>query len=482
MYRNVSLKRNNSIAIVQFIFGSIMAIIFSYCSMGDNMYMPIGIAVCIELLLYYISNRKIYKTLFNFSTLFISVLFVFHFGQLLLLSFFQDIIDEFSFRIVLNYYTDQQNCYALRIMNIAFVSIALGTLVLPKTRIKNDKVITSQSILLLSKKVIWVTFPIKLLIDLLTVFKSFTIGFEPTSMWLQSLPNFIRSFGNISMIGFGLLIVALADRPQKQKRLFMFVLGYLAMLMLSGWRSENVAYLVVFAYLYLSTRQRIKWKNILVYVIAGYFMLCFVQVVADMRESTDRSVAGYSDMLSTMIFGGGMVIFDSMRELGNTGYTAESVLINWLQHFDPSLGKSYFLGLTAILPNITGIAGELTTSAAFAIQLQDYNMVSSDYYNIGGSILGEFFFNFGVVGGVIFAFFIGRIIGWFSVNTRDSIKQRQYFFLIYSIPVMFATLYWVRDSFGHLIRDVVWGILLCIVIMRSSRSIHCHYETNEKNC
>lgn len=456
-------------ALISFIIISILAIINSYQVNKGNPYLPIAISVCIELVAYYIANKTIKLKLFSLSTLFVTLIFLFHFGQLLLIAFFPDVIELFSFRIVVNYFTDTEACYALRIMNIAFVVLAIGTLLPSKwykaTRMSYDNINYFQ----VAKRIILLTFPFKVVIDLLTVYYSFTIGFSQTSLWLQSVPNFIRSFGKISMMGFAILIVALTTKPQKQKRVFIFVLIYLAVLMLSGWRSENIAYLTVFAYLFLSTRPKIKLKNVIVYAVAGYFMLCFVQVVADMRSSSDRSIAGYSEMLSTMLFGGGLVLFDSLRELGNTGYTAECVLINWLSNFDPSWGKSYFLGLTAILPNITGLPGQLTESAAFATQLQQHNMVLSEYTNIGGSVLGEFFFNFGVIGGIIFAFFVGKIIGWFSDNANRCILGGHYYFLIFAIPVMFASLYWVRDSFGHLIRDVVWGILLTLIIINSMK-------------
>lgn len=457
-------------AIILFVVISIITIFYSYQGGGSNAYLPIAICVCIELVAYYYANKKTKHTLLNYSTLFITLIFLFHFGQLLLMAFFPDMIALFSFRIVLDYFSDTQACFALRIMNIAFVSIAVGTL-LPSSSYKPKRnVIQNVNYYSLAKKIILITFPFKLIIDLLTVFNSFTMGFEQASMWLQSIPNFIRAFGNISMVGFGILMVALSNNPQKQKKLIVFVLLYLAVLMLSGWRSENVAYLAIFAYLYLSTRPKLKWKNVLIYAVVGYFMLCFVQVAADMRESSDRSLGGYSDMMSNMLFGGGLLVFDAMRELGNTGYTAECVLINWLSNFGPSWGKSYLLGLSAIFPNLTGLAGQLTEEAAFATQLQQHNMVLNEYYNIGGSILGEFFFNFGIVGGIIFAFIVGKLIGWFSDNAMRSLKSGQYYFLIFAIPVMFASLYWVRDTFGHLIRDVVWAILLCIIIMNSMKN------------
>lgn len=444
---------------------SIIAIIYSYQGIGSNPYVPIAVSVCVEMAVYLYVNKVVKATLFNFSTLFILLIFLFHFGQLLLIAFFSDMITLFSFRIVVDYFSDIQACYALRLMNIAFVSISLGTLLPSSSYRPKFNALQKVNYMQVAKRILIVTFPFKLIIDLLTVYNSFTMGFEQTSQWLQAVPNFIRAIGNISMVGFGILIVAMSINPQKQKKIFLFVIVYLSMLMLSGWRSENIAYFVTFAYLFLSTRPRLKWKNILTYAVVGYFMLCFVQVAADMRTSSDRTMDGYTDMMSNMLFGGGLLIFDALRELGNTGYTAECVLVNWLSNFDPSWGKSYILGLFAIFPNLTGLAGKLTEEAAFASQLQEHNMVLTQYYNIGGSVLGEFFFNFGIVGGIVFSFFVGKILGWFSYNADRSLKSGQYVFLIFAVPVMFASLYWVRDTFGHLIRDVVWSILLSLIII-----------------
>ena len=86
--------------------------------------------------------------------------------------------------------------------------------------------------------------------------RAITIGFEYGKSWLNSFPNFIRTIGDFSVIGFAFLIVALKNKPSRQIKWFVFIILYFFILMLSGRRSENVSYLCVITYLLLTTRQK----------------------------------------------------------------------------------------------------------------------------------------------------------------------------------------------------------------------------------
>lgn len=472
---NTTLSYNKNSLIVKGIYFCIvtMCILIPYIYIDkENVFFVLGVCCLIELVVYLYANKKIMGDLINFATIFVITLFVFHFGQVMLMAFCKDIVIKYQMRIVLTYFSETDCLSAMRIINIAFVAISFGTLKRNKyiglknnirsVNRKNDIVVRK-----LARLIILITFPIKLFIDMILVYKSFTISFITASHWLQSFPNFVRSIGNISFVGFALLVLAQRENPKRQLVTYCSIIGYLIILMMSGWRSENVAYLVIITFIYIKSRyKKIKILNIMKYGILCYVFLGVLYTVVAVRFSADRSLSVYIDMFCRVLAGDKNVILESLREYGNTGYTAICVLILWFSKYTPSYGKSYILGISAILPNIMGLPGRLTTASTFVLDLQRNGMVTSSYGNIGGSIIGEFFFNFGIFGGIIFAYLIGCLIGWVNQKVEKYIYSEDVFSIVYYIPIMFGLLYWIRDAFGSGIRDVIWGMIFCYIMKK----------------
>lgn len=465
---------NNSLMLkTLYFFVAIMCILTSYMYHNkENVFFVLGVCCLIELFIYLYVNKRIMGSLLNYSAIFIIVLFVFHFGQVMLLAFFEDIIIKYQMRIVLSYFSELDALSAMRIINIAFVGMSFGTLKKNKLSRQNNIVgsLSTHNDVAVHKwagLIICTTFPIKLFVDVMLLYRSFTLGFTTSSHWLQSFPNFIRSIGNISMVGFALLVLSQRQDQKKQLVTYCSIVGYLLILMLSGWRSENVAYLVVITFIYIRSRQKkIRISRIVAYGLLLYLLLGVLYTVVSVRFSVDRSFSAYLDAFEKVLVGDKNVILESLREYGNTGYTAICVLKLWLNNYSPSYGKSYLLGVTAVLPNIMGLPGKLTTASTFALDLQNKGMVISSYRNIGGSILGEFFFNFGIVGGIIFAYLIGCLIGLVNRQVEKYIHSSDILVVVYYIPIMFGSLYWIRDAFSGGIRDVIWGMMFCFIMKR----------------
>ena len=469
-----SIKTNNLLVLRCLFFICVFCCIaLTWYLSKEEDYTIFGVCLIVELMLYLGILRYQTGSFLNFATIFMCTLFVFQFGQVVILAFFSDMVAKYQMRIVLTYFNDKDCFDALIKMNMAFVAMLMGSLLSDvRIRLNSNRAIVNEIVSLdtnlqverWAKLIIVCTFPIKFFVDALLVLKSFTQGFLNASHWLQSFPNFIRTYGNISLVGFALLIVSLRNKPKQQKIAYISIMIYLIVLMLSGWRSENVAYVVVITYLYIASRDmKIKGRNVIGLAIAFYLFLAVLYTVVAVRFSADRSLDAYFDMFSRVVLGDKNVILESLREYGNTGYTTMCVLERWLPTHDISMGKSYFFGVFAIFPNVTGVAGRLTTEAAFALDLQRSGALFSDYSNIGGSILGEFFFNFGIIGGTVFAFVIGYFIGRMSLSVSRHVRYNNVISLIYYIPIMFSVLYWIRDVFGGGVRDAVWGILFCYI-------------------
>ena len=457
-----------------FIFKCTFFLICLFCTIisfifydASNPFLYVGISLLIELISYLFFSYKIRKKIISFSTIFVLILFIFQFGQVVILSFFPGLIKKYNLRIVLQYFNTTECIYGLRIMNIAFTMFLLGNIVICKKdsnsiskNLKNKY--DNKKIIEYSKGIIALTFPVKIVLDLLLITKSFTQSFTIASRWIQQVPGFIRAYGNFSIIGIGLLIVSLKEYPKKQKMVTVGFVLYLLILMFSGWRSENVAYLLIIFFLYISnSKLPIKKSKYIIYLLFTYLILITLYTIVSVRYSNIRDFSAYYEMFTRCLFGDKNIILESLREYGNTGYTTLVVLLRWLPYHAPSFGISYIFGIFAIFPNITGIPGYLTTLSTYALDLQSNNVVLSEYINIGGSILGELFYNFGIIGGILSSFLLGIIVEKISFKVKTIFIYNDYYKLILYIPLMYSMIYWIRDVFSGNIRDIVWGFLFC---------------------
>ena len=139
----------------------------------------------IELISFLFCSYKLNQYRLNFSIIFILVLFLFHFGQLMLFTYFRDIYSHIRFLLLMN---EQEAVYGFRMMNYTFSAICMGIL-WNESRIKpvvTKRVSTynqSCNWLSIAKTIIYATFIVKFSLDITTLFVSFTAGGVAARIW-----------------------------------------------------------------------------------------------------------------------------------------------------------------------------------------------------------------------------------------------------------------------------------------------------------
>lgn len=454
------------------IFG-IISIIISFLVMdivkNEEHYIIITLLILTELLLFLFFSYKSIDSIINFSTLFVLCLFLFNFGQVVLLGFFPNLE---NYTIVLRYFT-VETCYrALCYMNCAFVAVCFGILfcygsTLKKRGVKKELSYEEyeKSIKKYALVIIAVTFPLKAFVDFTFLFKSLSGGFDNAKLWLNSVPDFLVTIANFSIVGFGLLILVYKKNRRKQLIILLAIMSYFLTIILSGRRSETISYMLVLALVFIVSRGKIKFRKMLFLGVLAYILLAFLNCVVTIRNS---EVVNSTVIIESFIYGltKKNILFEALREYGNTGYTSICVLELWLPKYSPSYGKSYFLGMSSIFINITGLSGKLTRASNYGFTLQEMGALSPHYTNIGGSIIGEAFFNFGIVGGIVFSVVIGLLVGCVSKKVQSQIVGELNHKFAYYLAIMYALLYWIRDYFSGGIRGVVWGIIFCWIMSK----------------
>lgn len=448
---------------------------FAFMSYSDehSKLCQLGIIVLIELLLFIFFNTKINGRAFNYASIFCAVIFVFNFGQLMIYTFFRSIYPHVRF---VNLMDGKAAIHGFQWMSLAFAMVCMGILTFGmkldySIANNNQTFVDNEEVVSLSKKVIGITFPVKLVIDVLCLLVSVTSGGTAARLWMNRVPYILVAYGKISLVGFALLLLALNNKPKSQKKVFYFIIFYILLMMVSGIRSENVGYLLVFIFLYFaSQKKKIHIPSLLIYGISGFLLLTFIVTVGDFR-SADKSLSSLVNIFIDNMTKNN-VIFSLMDTCGDTGYTTQEVINRWLPVYGATHGDSFYVGWISIIPNIPGVftlPGDLTAKTYFALRLQSSGLLNSNYYNIGGSLLGELFFNFGLFGGVFASLLVGLVIGWTSKKTTDYIAINYIGGMIVFVPIMFATIYWVRSYFGGEFRIIVWAPLLIYLIKQPRR-------------
>lgn len=467
------VKKNAFIWSLIFIIISISCNAAVFCQSGDeeSQIFVLGYILLVELVFFLIANSKVSNHVLNFGMVFIIVLFVFNFGQVIINTYLKSLYPHVRFLLLLS---KEEALFGLKYINLAFSTLCIGLLI-SQIKLSNNKI--SEKDLFMNNHldfkgiahfVILLTFPIKLMVDLLTLVVSVTVGGAEARIFLNTFPNVLLYWGKISLIGFALLLVIYKSEAYKQNRVFFFIEAYILLMMISGVRSENVGYLLIFAFIYVACREKkVSIPKIVIYGLICIVLLAFIIAVGEYRNVNTKSISGFLEVFLNNLTKKN-VAFSLLDTLGDTGYTAQCVINKWLPLYGASGGDSYYLGVFSVLPNIPRVftfPGIITEKSCFAIKLQIAKTLSDNYLNIGGSLIGEQFFNFGLIGGVIATFIIGIFLGKISSKCSVYFKEKNYYGLIRIIPIMFATIYWVRDYFGGEFREVIWGPLVFYIII-----------------
>lgn len=112
---------------LKYLFVGALCILFSFIN-TENLYLNLAIACTVEIVLFIYFHRIIAKSVLSFATIFVVILALFHFGQVFICGYWNDLIKELKLRIVLKYLSDTDCIHSMRIINISFVAIFYGIL------------------------------------------------------------------------------------------------------------------------------------------------------------------------------------------------------------------------------------------------------------------------------------------------------------------------------------------------------------------
>ena len=426
---------------------------------------------CLENVLFLFAYRSITGYFLSFSVVFIECLFIFHFGQILLLGFFYSYLD--NIKIVINLLGADVLIDTYSIINTVFVSIIFGVLSSEMNIVQQwissnihggeqyriDKCCFNYQLLKRRAiQIIMITFPVKFFIDMYRVYLGIVEGLDASFALKKICPDIFVSWGRLSMVGALLLLIAYREKTKKQTALLILIICYTLLTMAGGNRGEGVAFICVATLLYLNDKKIKKIYQLLMCVL-GYLLCTFLSGVVYVRGHGGNLISAFGAVISEQ-----SVILNALREYGQTGYTAVCVAYANMNGHIPSMGESYYYGMASVFPNIDASIGKYSHLSNFGFMLQESNYLSGEYFNIGGSIIGELLFNFGNYYSVIPAFILGYFIGYISRELHRRLRHDISYRITYYLVPLVGIIYWIRSYFEEIVRWVVWGLIFCFMI------------------
>ena len=225
------------------------------------------------------------------------------------------------------------------------------------------------------------------------------------------------------------MLIGSKNHKLRAKIILGLAIAFEAVCMLSGNRASQILKIIALLFIYYRLIQKITPKKIIVFFIAGYFTVIVLYFISAYRNA---NIADLSLLKSRFIeVSTGEPLLKLLAQLGSNLNVVALAFVSIPAYHNFNYGLTYIVSWCAIYPNTGGLLGNIPNMYAFL------NYLNTDL-PLGGSYVGELYFNFGWFG-IIFAIFVGMFIGWASSRIENAIKQKKwiqlgpYMVLFYSL-------------------------------------------------
>ena len=246
---------------------------------------------------------------------------------------------------------------------------------------------------------------------------------------------------------------------------FTSIFCFLLVMIYSGSRKESIFSIIILMISYiLKQKESISCRKMILYFFLGLCFLDLIFVIRETRFNLGEIVTSYFTSLISLdfitnIFG------ESLTEMGLTFYSVVNIFETVPEIFPYEYGETFARALLSIFP-IGMIFGDFFSSA-------DSTFVINKYVGIpvGASLIGDFYWNFGFLGGC----FCSGLFGWFVSCVRNNLIANRISLPFY-LSVTFILLIGVRANFFELIRPFVYLIVLIAFLS----SVYTKYSGDSK--
>lgn len=293
---------------------------------------------------------------------------------------------------------------------------------------------------------------------------SFLNEFKIISETLSS--NSYISYGKVDTTGFlddfsfllvpGIVYVLSSKMLSKKKSLVLvsFSIIYFVLLMVfSGSRKIQLfsVITVILCYLWTQKKRNINIKKMIVVSIFGVIILNLLYVIRQTRFQLNSVLPTFFDSFVNFKFLGS-IFGETFAESGLTFYSVVAITSNVPTVFPFEYGMTFVRTLPSIIP-IGWLIGDFFNKASSSYVINRYTGLP-----VGTSLFGDFYWNFGFVGGVFCCFIMGIAISKFISYAMSEYNIALYFSVFYVLMIG------IRAGVFELYRPMAIAVLIPYVL------------------
>ncbi|MDN5372932.1 MAG: hypothetical protein PWR19_1978 [Carnobacterium sp.] len=411
--------------------------------------------VLITVICFYIVNLG----MLSFSAIMVWLLYVFHFGQIIIKFLFRDyqFTADMSLAVTKNAYISAIEYSFLIIFVTAFGIILVKLFENRQPENLNVRTMTDQTIenyYIIGLRIVVLTFPIEAYTLIQRLIVSMSSGY--LSIYNIGTSGILSQIGTFSVIGFIMMLIGCQNKKAKANFIFFSFTIFYIISMFSGGRMWQIIKIILVLCFYLKIMKvKINPKNGLLLFLIVYLLAGFLSAIADLRG---EDVINLTTILNLFVdIYQNNPLLNIIEELGATIYTVGLTFEKIPYQIDFSNGAQYFTNFVGVLPNLS----EKITKINF-----DSNFVNLlNVPTIGGSFVAEMYYSFAAYGTVL-AFVIGLGVQLVTKKMEEGFITRHYQFPIYSTMFLYSMVSWVRGSSSVLYRNVIFGSLFIYLIFK----------------
>ena len=292
----------------------------------------------------------------------------------------------------------------------------------------------------------------RLYIDNLSLVGARANGYE--GVYSIYFPQAIQSIAFFFDAGLFFLLYAQTDR-RKQKFYLVAVIVYKCIMMSTGARQDKVAFLLVWLYVYFFIINKITVKKLALLVVVCIAGFMFVSAIGTIRVNDTVSLSQTLSLLQSGTMNN--VIGGALGEFGSAFDTLEVAIKYTPSEIPFGWGKSYVAGLLSIIPLLVNQIPSLAKAVIFVNQLPKHVT-----FALGGSFLGELFYNFswfGIIGSSVVGAFITKLHNGIVDDSSCDIFYKAWYSILATAMILF-----VRGYFTDMMQKLVWTYIAIYII------------------
>lgn len=392
------------------------------------------ILALIQLLVTLIIVNAARENFFSYGVLFITLTFVFHMGNLVVTQLFGYKNDYL--------YTLPNNviCNGIAFYMFCQVAVLIGMCTSTSRVSKNqrkDRFIIDKKVLLKTGIVcaIFGTLP-KIYVDYQRIMAQQSTDYS-TAVSIAGQYGWLSILAQFSYVGI-LILIFLSRGHKIRARIILFLASVCEIVsMMSGGRLNQVSFMLVMICVYIVRVEKPHVSQVIALLILIYIFCSLLNMIADLRGIGTIRLEDFKNAIVDS-FSGKNPIFDFLSEAGGTFMS-----LGLAEKYFPSYhgfvyGRSYIDSILSVIPVYESNVADMN-SLVFIYSFPDSNW-------LGGSWLGEVYFNFSWLG-CIFCYFVGRILGKVENIFMIDDKKGNYIGSLCVLVFIYPGIVWIRDYF-----------------------------------